>query len=860
MNQIIKKFLPFLTWFEGFSGEKLRADFIGGLTVALVLVPQSMAYAQLAGLPAYYGLYAAFLPPMMASLFGSSYQLATGPVAIVSLMTSTALAPLATAGSESYIAYAILLALCVGIFQLLLGVLKLGLVVNFLSHPVVNGFTNAAAIIIASSQLSKLFGVYVDSAEHHYETIYRVVEAAVHYTHWPTLGMAMLSFAIMIGLKRVNPKIPNVLVAVALTTLVAALIGFEHNTTVSVDRIKSPEIRETFHKYNEAVNEVKTKSDERISLGKKFDDVKKKSGKKSVEAERLHEEVVILNLQIEKLNEEAHEHRHDLRWKAFTRVSTDAGEEFYLKGEAPEGAKTDGRTWRIKLSNKPADLKEIKFMGGGAVVGVIPQGLPKIGVPKIDIKIMLTLLPMAVIISLLGFMEAISIAKAMAAKTGQRLDQNQELVGQGLANIIGSFGKSYAVSGSFSRSAVNLQAGAQTGLSNVISSCVVIVVLLFFTKYLYHLPQAVLASIIMMAVIGLVNIKGFIHTWETQWFDGLISIITFVTTLVFAPHLHNGIVIGVGLSLVLHMFRSMKPDIHILAKHPDGSFRCTRTHGLKECEHIAVIRFSGSLFFVNVSYLENVVLEEISRNPNLKHILIVGNGINELDASGEELLSILVERVREAGYDISFSGLNESVLAVMKRTHLYEKIGEDHLFRSVAAAMVHIHEPAHRDSKEPTCPLKEVFPVALKESPRGRILLVDDEKDFVQLLSKRLESRGIEIATAAGGREALDLSRKQPFDVVLLDIDMPDMDGFQVMKKLKDRDRDVQVIFVTGKATIESGVEAMKLGACDLVQKPIEMDALMAKIKEARKKRMVAVERHSEEVAEHILEKHGWED
>ena len=182
---------------------------IAGLTVALVLIPQSMAYAQLAGLPPYYGLYAAFLPPMIAALFGSSRQLATGPVAVVSLMTVASLAPLATAGSERYIAYAILLALMVGVFQLPLGVLRLGLVVNFLSHPVVNGFTNAAAIIIATSQLSKMFGVHVDTAEHHYETIIRVIQAAVHYTHWPTFFLGALAFALMFGLKRIAPQGPQ---------------------------------------------------------------------------------------------------------------------------------------------------------------------------------------------------------------------------------------------------------------------------------------------------------------------------------------------------------------------------------------------------------------------------------------------------------------------------------------------------------------------------------------------------------------------------------------------------------------------------------------------------------------------------
>src|SRR5210317_1338166 len=195
------KVFPFLGWFKGYNLEKLRIDAISGLTVALVLIPQSMAYAQLAGLPPYYGLYASFLPPLVAALFGSSRQLATGPVAVVSLLTATTLEPLATAGTQQYIAYAVLLALLVGVFQLALGVLKLGLVVNFISHPVVNGFTNAAALIIATSQLPKLFGIHLEKVPHHYELIYRVFITAAHYTHWPTLFMGVLAFVIMFGLK-----------------------------------------------------------------------------------------------------------------------------------------------------------------------------------------------------------------------------------------------------------------------------------------------------------------------------------------------------------------------------------------------------------------------------------------------------------------------------------------------------------------------------------------------------------------------------------------------------------------------------------------------------------------------------------
>jgi MFS superfamily sulfate permease-like transporter len=221
----------------------LRADLIAGLTVALILIPQSMAYAQLAGLPAHYGLYASLLPPMIAAFFGSSRQLATGPVAMVSLMTAAALEPLASAGGEGFVGYALLLSLMVGLFQLAMGMFRLGVLLNFLSHPVVLGFVNAAAIIIATSQLGKIFGVSADSGEHHHEFVVNTIRAAIDHTHWPTLGMAVLAFGIMYGVKRHNPRLPYVLIAVVVTTILAWLIGFEKHRTVELSQIANQEIR-----------------------------------------------------------------------------------------------------------------------------------------------------------------------------------------------------------------------------------------------------------------------------------------------------------------------------------------------------------------------------------------------------------------------------------------------------------------------------------------------------------------------------------------------------------------------------------------------------------------------------------------
>ncbi len=704
MKRMLKRIFPFIGWFESYGLKSLRIDLVAGLTVALVLIPQSMAYAQLAGLPAYYGLYASFLPPMLASLFGSSRQLATGPVAVVSLMTAATLAPMATAGSEGYIAYAILLALSVGLFQFLLGVLRLGLVVNFLSHPVVNGFTNAAAIIIATSQLSKLFGVHVDSAEHHYETIIRVVQAALHFTHWPTLVMGVAAFALMYGIKKLDQRIPYVLVAVVLATLVAWAVGYEHNVKVPLSSIESGTIRGQVERFNECMSRIDELALERTAVNEELERQMEKSGPHSREVLDLEHRHAVVEAGLHDSSEQAASIRETLSSTLLAGVVENGKDMVFVTGDEVSRSETDGRTWRLKVGNKPLDVKALTVIGGGDVVGVIPRGLPSIGMPHLDLKMILRLLPFAAIISLLGFMEAISIAKAMAAKTGQKLDPNQELIGQGLANMAGCLAQSYPTSGSFSRSAVNLQAGAVSGLSSVFTSAAVVVVLLLFTPLLYHLPQSVLASVIMMAVLGLLNVSGFIHAWKAQWYDGAISIISFLATLAFAPHLDRGIMIGVVLSLLVFLYKSMRPKVATLSLY-DRHLRDAARYKLNECQHVAVVRFDGPLFFANASYLEDKIGEHMETKPNLKSILVVGHGINDMDASGEEALSLLVDRVRSAGFGIFFCGLNEAVMAVLKRTHLLEKIGQENIFHTLPDAIEVIHPRAHADPMEGICPL-----------------------------------------------------------------------------------------------------------------------------------------------------------
>lgn len=575
------RLLPFLSWIGRCKDKSvLTADLVAGITVALVLVPQSMAYAQLAGLPPYYGLYASFLPGIVAALFGSSRQLATGPVAVVSLMTAAALEPLALT-PDLYVAYAIALALMVGIFQLALGALRLGVLVDFLSHPVVIGFTNAAAIIIATSQLSKIFGVVVEKGEHHYDTIWRVIVAASTETHMYTLAMGLLAIAIMALMKKFTPRLPNVLIAVVVTTLISFFIDYE-------------------------------------------------------------------------------------------------------------GA-------------------------GGKVVGVVPAGVTMPGIPAgLSWDILVQLITTAVIISVIGFMEAISIAKAMAARTRQRLDPNQELIGQGFGNMISGLFQGYAVSGSFSRSAVNINAGAVTGFSAVVTGLAVGATLLFLTPLLYHLPQATLAAVIMMAVINLVKIEPIIYAWRVQPHDGIVAIVTFGLTLIVAPHLETGIVTGVLLSLGLFLFRTMRPRISVLSRDPDGTLRDAEVRQLATCENISVIRFDGPLFFANTGYFNDTVLDRVAAKPDLKFVIIDAEGINEIDATGEEMLHELDKRLKSLGIELLIARAKKQIMDILSRTGFVEAMGVDRFFRLRTHAFEYAWKQLGDDHAE-TCPLRVPKPLSDEE-------------------------------------------------------------------------------------------------------------------------------------------------
>ena len=547
VSDLKERFTPYTEWLGDLKNpEILKADLLAGLTVALVLIPQSMAYADLAGLPAYAGLYASFLPAIIAALFGSSRQLATGPVAVVSLMTASTLGSLGITDTTTFVMYAGMLALMVGIFQLSLGLLRLGVLVDFLSHPVVVGFTNAAAIIIASSQVSKLFGIDVDKGDHHYETMWNLVTSLAQ-THMPTVVMALFALFLLIFIKRINPKLPSVLIAVVITTL--------------------------------------------LSWGLDFESM------------------------------------------------------------------------------------------GGAVVGVVPEGLPDFTIPAIDFVHFKDLLVAAVIIALLGFVEAISVAKAIAAETRQRLSANQELVGQGLANLSSGMFGGYPISGSFSRSAVNFAAGGRTGYSSIVTGILVALTLLFLTPLLYHLPQPTLAAVIVMAVVNLVKFEPIKHAWKVERHDGIVAIVVFVVTLFFAPHLEMGIMAGVLLSLGLFLYRTMSPKFVEVARHKDGTLRNAELFNLKTSDSLSIYRFDGDLYFANAGYLEGKFLNSLAAKPNTKAIILDLESVDQIDATGEETLSRILERLIAADIAFYIARGRKPVLDAFKRSGLYNKIGEENFFR-----------------------------------------------------------------------------------------------------------------------------------------------------------------------------------
>ena len=672
---MLTRLFPFLRWFP-MQRDTLRADLVAGITVAMILVPQSMAYASLAGLPVVYGLYASFLPVMIASMWGASRFLHTGPVALLSLMSVAAIEPLASRGSDEFIHLSLLLALMVGVLRLGLGLFRMGVLINMASHPVIVGFTNAAALIIGLSLLNSFINVPMPRSEFFLADLWQVVHQ-FPLAHWPTVAIGIATLVLLSLLKRFFPRVPGVLLVVVLGALVSAAIGFEKTALVTPDQIEAPKARAAYEKFAATVAARERVRAEQTSVNHKIQTV----GKTDQFDYALEADALRLLGEERSLKKSLYGQSVAVYRFALAPETQEDGRVVYRA--APE-AGWFNPAWRLV---SVTDGK-YKLSGGGQVVGAIPSGVPSFSLPSLDFGVMSGLFATAFIMAMIGFMEATSISRALAAKTREKLDPNQELIGQGLANIVGSFFQSYVVSGSFSRSAVAARIGAKSGFYAIVSALAVLLVMLFFTGYLYHLPQSVLAAIVMSAVFSLIDVNSQRHAWQVRRADGMIGIITFIATLIMAPQLADGVLVGVALTILVFLISTMSPRSDVLGRTSDGRLVGAAGHDLPPIsEDYVVLRFDASLVFINAAYFEQAVLKALSQFPNARALLVIGNGINRIDATGEEKLRALAGDLRSAGVTLMLAGLKMPVRDALSRAGLDLVIGAENLFPSKGIAL-----------------------------------------------------------------------------------------------------------------------------------------------------------------------------
>lgn len=559
-----RKHVPLFEWIGNYQSKHWTGDISAGLTVGVMLIPQGMAYAMLAGLPPIFGLYASTIPILIYAVFGTSRQLAVGPVAMVALLISSGVGQLADMGSSEYIALSILLALMVGAIQFFMGLFRLGFIVNFLSHPVIAGFTSAAALIIGFSQMKHLLGIDIPRGKVH-ETIINVYEN-FGQINTNTFSIGLTAVIILLLIKKIKKRIPGPLIVV--------LLGI---------------------------------------LG-----------------------VYGLDL-------------------------------------VAQGVK---------------------------IVGDVPSGFPTIGIPSMGWSSIQLLLPTALTISLVSFMESIAVAKAIQKKhKDYEIDNNQELIGLGLANIFGAFFKSFPVTGGFSRTAVNDQSGAKTGMAAIISAILVILTLLFLTPYFYYLPTAILSAIIMVAVFGLIDIKEAKYLWKTDPKDFFIFMATAIGTLTLG--IEEGILLGVVFSIVLVIYNISYPHVAILGRSPDGSlFRnLERFSEVKRIDHTIIVRLDARLYFANVNYFKEYVTKTISEHKDTKYFILDAKAINGLDSSGVHLLHDLIEEFERLGIIFYIANVKGIVRDTLYRSGLMEYIGKEHLFNNTKEAVQYIEHKIQPNAK-----------------------------------------------------------------------------------------------------------------------------------------------------------------
>ena len=564
----ITRHLPIATWLGNYRSENLSGDAIAGTVVAITLIPQAMGYAALAGLPPQMGLYASLLPLAVYAIFGSSRALGVGPVAIVSLMVGSSIAPFAAVGSPEYLGYAILVSLMSGVFLLAFGLLKAGALTNFMSHPVVAGFSSAAALIIAASQISHLLGISLERT-YFIPKILQQVIAKWSDVNYMTLTIAGVSLVLL--LKR------------------AAI----------AEALRSRNI-------------ISTKS-----------------------ADLLPKIMPLLVLAITTL----------LSW-------------------------------------------HYDFAGQGVkIVGAIPSGLPNFVMPDLELHMIQQLALPALLIAAISFLESISIARTLAAKTREKLLPDQELIGLGAAQIASAFTGGYPVAGSFSRSTINFSAGAKTQLSALITAVFVSVTLLLLTPVLYNLPQATLAAIVVMAVFSLIDFRPMLHTWRYMKLDATSFLATFLGVLAFG--IEEGIFIGIASSIAFFLWRTSTPNFIVLGRLGDSQlFRDARFHEVHTYPSVLLLRVDMSLYFANTSNLEDFVLRHVADNPKIKHFVLVGSSINMIDASALETLEALRLHLKDSGVTMHLASIKSTILRRMRATDFLDNLTPGKVFLSPHDAVV----------------------------------------------------------------------------------------------------------------------------------------------------------------------------
>jgi SulP family sulfate permease len=547
------RFLPLLGWLRTYRRPVLRHDLIAGLTVAVMLVPQSMAYAALAGMPPVTGLYAAIVPLVVYALLGTSGALAVGPVAITALMTNAALAPLADGDPTRYAALAGVLALLVGAIQMVMGLLRLGAVVTFMSHSVLSGFTSAAAIVIAASQVKDLFGLSAERAETFPEIVSSVWHSA-GTAHGLTIAVSAVSVAGLVLLRRFAPRLPGPLLVVAGVTAVSAALAFGgHGVKILTD---------------------------------------------------------------------------------------------------------------------------------------VPSGLPAPTLPALAIADVRALLPAAIAIALVAYMEGIAVAKALAARSRQDVDPNAELVAVGAANASAGLFQAFPVAGGFSRSAVNFAAGARTPAATLVTAAVVGVTAVALTPAFYHLPKAVLAAIVVVAVLGLVDRSSAMAAWRTRRTDGVTLGLTFLVTLIFG--VEPGLAAGVAFSLGVFLWRSARPHTAELGQVPGSTaFRnIARYAGLHTDPRVAVIRVDAPLYFANAQRLQDQVLALAEDRARLRAVVLDASAVGDIDADGAHALHELQDRLASRDVALHLATVRGPVRDVLTRAGVWPRLRESGLVhRDVADAV-----------------------------------------------------------------------------------------------------------------------------------------------------------------------------